>query len=432
MFPLADYASRGYNLVHNRLAPDRKRLSSLMLYATDMCDSGCKHCLIWAKRPVTLLSFETIGKIMQSECVHASTVVGLEGGEFLLHPEADRIMEWFSVHHKMYDLFSNCLRPDRLIEAVKKYKPHRLYISLDGDRDTYRYMRGKDGYDQVVRVIKELKGLVPIFVMFTLSPYNDFGDLRHVAEVCRENGVFLRVGIYNNIPFFDTIDNAEQSSFGQLKNEEVLTFRKAKELQAAGHAGAGHGGMEVARAGGGADAAGGAGAKGAGGFGEGDGGAGLAGGDGARRGIGDAERGAADSERIPDEVKEYSENYDYIKLYGKWRSGKLRLKCHSILDSVIVLPDGKVPVCQHLSTALGNVHESSLDEIFNSAASNTVQQYHSENCNQCWVSYHRKYDIILYRTMEKYFGKWATSKMLGYYKWDEDESLSYKQVMERD
>jgi MoaA/NifB/PqqE/SkfB family radical SAM enzyme len=414
MFPLADYASRGYNLVHNRLAPDRKRLSSLMLYATDMCDSGCKHCLIWAKRPVTLLSFETIEKIMQSACVHASTVVGLEGGEFLLHPEADRIMEWFAVHHKMYDLFSNCLRPDRLIEAVKKYKPHRLYISLDGDKDTYRYMRGKDGYDQVVRVIKELKGVVPIFVMFTLSPYNDFGDLRHVAAVCRENGVFLRVGIYNNIPFFDTIDNAEQSSFGQLKNEEVLTYRKAKELQAAGAGGARRERPRERPIL--------------------EGPAGVRGDTGLTEGAvdGEARRVGADIGRIPDEVKEYSENYDYIKLYGKWRSGKLRLKCHSILDSLIVLPDGKVPICQHLSTALGNVHESSLDEIFNSSPSNTLQQYHSENCNQCWVSYHRKYDIILYRTMEKYFGKWATSKVLGYYKWDEDENLSYKQVMEQD
>jgi hypothetical protein len=45
------------------------------------------------------------------------------------------------------------------------------------------------------------------------------------------------------------------------------------------------------------------------------------------------------------------------------------------------------------------------------------------------VSYHRKYDIILYRTFEKYFGRWAASKMLGYYKWDEDEALSYKDVV---
>src|ERR1700761_7926442 len=145
MFRVEDYAIRGYNFIHNKAMPGRKRLSSLMIYATDLCDSGCKHCLIWAKRPVTMLSFDVIKQIMRSDCVHSSTMVGLEGGEFLLHPEADQILEWFSEHHPNYDLFSNCLKPERLIEAVKKYKPHRLYISLDGDKDTYLHMRGKDG-----------------------------------------------------------------------------------------------------------------------------------------------------------------------------------------------------------------------------------------------------------------------------------------------
>src|SRR5258707_5145069 len=224
MFQFSDYASRGFNLVYNRLASGSKRLSSLMLYATDLCDSGCKHCLIWMKRPTTVLSFEAIVKIMESRCVHPSTMVGLEGGEFLLHPEADRIMEWFSQHHRNYDLFSNCLKPEKLIRAVKTYRPHRLYISLDGDREGYLHMRGKDGYERVLEVIGELKGVVPIFVMFTLSPYNDFSDLRHVAAVCKDHGVFLRVGIYNNIPFFDTIEDAPASAFGQYKNDEVLTY----------------------------------------------------------------------------------------------------------------------------------------------------------------------------------------------------------------
>jgi hypothetical protein len=58
-----------------------------------------------------------------------------------------------------------------------------------------------------------------------------------------------------------------------------------------------------------------------------------------------------------------------------------------------------------------------------------MQQYHSDHCNQCWVSYHRKYDIILYRTFEKYFGKWTTGKLLGYYKWDEDEGVTYKEAI---
>jgi MoaA/NifB/PqqE/SkfB family radical SAM enzyme len=390
MFQLSDYAGRGYNLIHNRLFPGRKRLSSLMIYATDLCDSGCKHCLIWAKRPVKYLPFDMIVKLMRSKCVHASTMVGLEGGEFLLHPEADRILEWFSRHHKNYDLFSNCLRPEKLIEAVKRYKPHRLYISLDGDQDTYLHMRGKDGYEKVLQVIREVKDTVPVFVMFTLSPYNDFEDLKHVAAICREHKVFLRVGIYNNIPFFDTIEDAGQLAFGQLKNSEVLTYKKAKEMQDRKRSG--EAAEEVA------------GAK-------------------AAAGRGDY------ASLIPEEIREYSENYDYIRLYEQWSTKKIRLGCNSILDSLIVLPDGDVPLCQHLSNRLGNIYEISLDEAFNSPASNKTQHHYSANCNQCWVSYHRKYDIILYRTFEKYFGRWAASKMLGYYKWDEDEALSYKDVV---
>jgi MoaA/NifB/PqqE/SkfB family radical SAM enzyme len=414
MFQFSDYGTRGYNLIHNHLMPQSKRLSSLMLYATDLCDSGCKHCLIWAKRPTTVLPFETIERIMKSKCVHPSTMVGLEGGEFLLHPEADKILDWFARHHRNYDLFSNCLKPDALIDAVKKYKPHRLYISLDGDKDTYLHMRGKDGYEQVIRVIRELKGVVPVFVMFTLSPYNDFDDLRHVAAVCRENNVFLRVGIYNNIPFFDTIESAPDSYFGQCKNDEVLTFSKAKALQKKKEA-------EVHGPGNGIEAAEGREAgEAAMGYGV------PAAGEGRGAGAGPMADYAA---LIPPELQEHAENDGYVKLYRNWVTGDLRLKCRSILDSVIVLPDGDVPVCQHLNTRLGNIYKQSLDEIFNSAASNKVQQHYSENCNQCWVSYHRKYDIILYRTMEKYFGKWATGKLLGYYKWDADDSLTYKEVV---
>src|SRR5579863_274931 len=385
MFGFSDYTSRGLNLVHNRLMPGSKRLSSLMLYATDRCDSGCKHCLIWAKRPTTVLPFEAIVGIMASECVHSSTMVGLEGGEFLLHPEADKILWWFAENHPNFELFSNCLQPERLIGAVREYRPHRLYISLDGDRDTYLQMRGKDGYDRVLQVIRELKGVVPVFVMFTLSPYNDFGDLKHVARVCKENGVFLRVGIYDNIPFFDTIEDGPGSVFGQYKNDEVLTYSKVKTLQEAGRI--------VGPAGEGADEA----------------------------GVAPVRVMEDYTALIPEEVREYAENYDYVRLYQKWVTGKLRLGCHSIMDSAIVLPDGDVPLCQHLPTRLGNVYREGLDAAFNSAASDKVQKHHSKNCNQCWVAYHRKYDIVLYRSMEKYFGRWATTKLLGYYQWDTDD-----------
>lgn len=82
---------------------------------------------------------------MSSRCVTRHTTVGLEGGEFILHPQAAEIMEWFSRYHPNYTLLSNGLAPERVIEYVRKYLPKHLYLSLDGDRETYLRMRAKFG-----------------------------------------------------------------------------------------------------------------------------------------------------------------------------------------------------------------------------------------------------------------------------------------------
>lgn len=361
-----------------------------MIYATDLCDSGCKHCLIWAKRPVKHLPFEKIKEIMSSKCVTKNTVIGLEGGEFLLHPQALEIMEWLTENHPNFDLLSNCLKPDSLIEAVKKYPPKRLYLSLDGTKDTYLYMRGKDGYDSVLKVIDALKDVVPISAMFTLSPYNDFSDMQHVAEVCKKYGIDLRIGVYNDIDFFDTVDKAHETSIGERKDSSKLTFKEAKTAIEQREQE-----VEVLE-------------KENPDFGQ--------------------EPSLDFKQRIPEIVKDFQENYDFLVLYDEWRAGNLKMKCHSILDSLTVLPNGDVPICQNLGLKLGNVNNNTLDEVFNGTESQKVQHDHVHNCNKCWINFHRKYDVVLYRTFEKYFGKGMTHKLFGYYQWEASAKKSYSQI----
>ena len=156
-------------MANNNLRPGKKKLATLMFYATDLCDSACKHCLIWAKRPVKHMPFAKIKELMEARCVTKHTTIGLEGGEFLLHPEAHEIMSWLKANHPKFDLLSNCLKPDSTIEAVKRNTPERLYISLDGSKETYKYMRGKDGYDSVLKVIEECHKVVPISLMFRIG-----------------------------------------------------------------------------------------------------------------------------------------------------------------------------------------------------------------------------------------------------------------------
>jgi MoaA/NifB/PqqE/SkfB family radical SAM enzyme len=402
MYDLNSYIRRGRTFLNNQVFPGNKKLSTLMIYATDLCDSACKHCLIWAKRPVNFLPFEKIVEIMQSSCITRHTAVGLEGGEFMLHPDAEKIMEWFTKHHPNFDLLSNCLKPEGLITAVKKFPPRRLLISLDGTPETYLYMRGKAGYESVIRVIEELKAVVPISVMFTLSPYNDFSDMRHVAEVCKKHGIDMRVGIYNDIAFFDTIDKAHETEIGSHREDEPLQFGDVKEMK---QAGVFEKAKELKRS----------------------------------QTTGDISHpkhntgmGYANfTNEIPAIIKEFSENYDFLVLYNEWRQNHVKMRCYSILDSLVILPDGDVPICQNLDLKIGNVFRQSLDEVFNGKATQEIQKHYVHNCNLCWLNFHRKYDVILYRTFEKYFGKSITSKLFGYYQWEEDSRTTYKQYFER-
>lgn len=346
MYSIYDYAYNGFLYLNNILRPRHKRLSQLMIYSTTICQSRCKHCNIWQK-PVEHLSLEDIQQIMQSRCITKRTTVGLEGGEFILHPQANEIMAWFQKNHPNYTLLSNCLTPKRVIDAVRNYKPRHLYVSLDGGPETYQRMRGRDGYDKVIEVIETLKDEVPVSLMFCLSPWNDFKDMEFVIDVAKRYQVDVRIGIYGTMAFFDT-------------TSELL---------------------------------------------------------------------AADDfvKQIPQRIHETQENYDFVALYDEWRKGNLRLRCQSIMSSLVIHSNGDVPICQNLDVVLGNVHQQSLDEIFNGSAACKTQCQYSRECNDCWINFHRKYDIILLRNFERLMPKSLIERFYGHYQWTANPRTTYRE-----
>ncbi|MDE6741918.1 MAG: radical SAM protein [Muribaculaceae bacterium] len=352
MYRIKDYVRNGILMLHNMMCPNKKKLSQLMIYATNRCQSRCRHCNIWQKSNDTLYKNEIVS-LMSSRCIGRNTTVGLEGGEFVLHPQAAEIMEWFSINHPNYTLLSNCLSPQTVIDLTRRYRPRRLYLSLDGNRETYRNMRGVDGYDKVIRVIEELKDDVPISLMFCLSPFNSFKDMEYTIDIANKYGIDIRIGIYGTMAYFDT------------KAEMLPTHGAEYILQ------------------------------------------------------------------IPDNIHDTQENYDFVALYDQWRNGSLRLRCDSITNSLVVHPDGNVPVCQNLDVMLGNIKEKTLDEIFNSAESVATQCRLSKECNGCWINFHRKYDIILLRNLEKMFPKRIIEIFYGKYQWCADRRLSYLNYLKR-
>jgi MoaA/NifB/PqqE/SkfB family radical SAM enzyme len=326
-----------------------------MLYATDRCSAKCKHCNIWAKTPKQHLPLSKIKEIIESPVVSKSTVIGLEGGEFILHPEANEILEYLSKHHQCYDLLSNCVQPEKILEAVKKYPPKRLFISLDGLPETHNDIRGAELYHKVIQVIEQCRELVPVSVMFTLTPFNTFKDLEHAAEICLKYNIDLRVGIYNNMEYFDTTVHSSEA--------DTLDFE------------------------------------------------------------------AID---IPEVIGRFAENYDFVSLYTQFRKGNVLLQCRSIKDSIVIYPGGDVPLCQNKHITLGNVFDEPLQKIMNKKATRKIHKHHRTHCNECWVNFHRKYDIVFFRSLEKLLPKTIVQLFFGKYHWCENHKLSYKKYLKRE
>ena len=352
MYKLKDYLLNGMLYLNNITRSRHKTLSQLMIYSTTNCQSRCKHCSIW-KKPEENLSLEDIKTIMDSSCVTSQTTVGLEGGEFVLHPEAEAIMEWFCKHHPNYTLLSNCLAAKKVIKCVRLYHPKRLYVSLDGDRTTYQYMRGVNGYDKVIEVVETLKDELPVSLMFCLSPWNDFKDMDFVIHLARQLNVDVRIGIYGTMDFFDTT--------ADLLKADIKNF----------------------------------------------------------------------VEQIPQSIHNTDENFDFVALYDEWRNGNLRLRCQSIFSELVIHSNGDVPLCQNLNVVLGNIHKNTLDEIFNSSQSACTQCKYSKECNGCWINFHRKYDIILLRNLERFLPKKVIEKVYGYYQWTSDSKETYREYIKR-
>jgi len=354
MYKLSDYMKRGGIMLNNRLFPSNKKLASVMLYTTDRCNSQCRHCYIWEKTPKNNMSFNQIKSLLKSPAICKTTTIGLEGGEFMLHPEAGLIMEYLHHNHPNFDLLSNCVHTKKLISLVGIYPPKRLYISLDGKPETHDYMRRVKGlYQKVLYVINELKDTVPLSVMFTLTPFNTLDDLKHVASICKENQVDMRIGIYSNMEYFQTKEPA-------LKNNTSLNYR---------------------------------------------------------------------IDDIPAEVKDFTENYDFMLLYHLFRKNEVSLTCNSVKDNIVIYPNGDIPLCQHKQIILGNINDEPLEAIL---GKKSTIMYHKtyHKCNGCWINFHRKYDIVLYRNMEKVLPKGIIRKLFGTYSWTSDPAAKYKDLFQ--
>jgi MoaA/NifB/PqqE/SkfB family radical SAM enzyme len=156
-------------------------LPIIIVYLNNVCDSRCLTCSIWKNNEgltipadrqmsVDLLRelYETLGRWRPRQIL-------LSGGEPALHPAfAEAIHRFRSVAGTVCVITNGLTLPScgsRALEAVSEF-----YISFDGpDRESYRQIRGVDGFDRLsstMSVLKTLRTRPKIVARCTLQKAN--------------------------------------------------------------------------------------------------------------------------------------------------------------------------------------------------------------------------------------------------------------------
>jgi MoaA/NifB/PqqE/SkfB family radical SAM enzyme len=167
----------------------KRKMKFLCLYTTNRCNSRCNICSIWSYPNKIDLRPEAVEKILSSGIMKKNPEIGLTGGEFILSPYSSDIFEICKNYTRTKNiiLYSNGLLTKNLIDFCVKKGVERVQLSLDGGKETYKRMRGVDGYDKVIETIKNLKAInIDVRLTFVLSPLNGVKDYLHVKNICEK------------------------------------------------------------------------------------------------------------------------------------------------------------------------------------------------------------------------------------------------------
>ena len=149
----------------NKNKEERKYpLNQIYFYLTEGCNLRCRHCWIAPKFQNENRAYPTLSLDLFKSTVEQANPLGLSGvkltgGEPLLHPEIERILDYIKSQNLNLTIETNGVlcTPD-IARQISECKNHFVSVSLDGaDASTHEWVRGVAGcFESALQGIKNL------------------------------------------------------------------------------------------------------------------------------------------------------------------------------------------------------------------------------------------------------------------------------------
>lgn len=158
-------------------------LNKIYFYLTKGCNQRCRHCWIAPKYQTEAQTYPSLDVKLFCSIIDQAKPLGLAGikltgGEPLLHPEIERILEAVQGEDVCLTLETNgVLCTEEIAKKIAKCKPIFISVSLDGtDAETHEWVRGVKGcFEDGLKGIRNLvdAGLRPQLIMTLMARNKD-------------------------------------------------------------------------------------------------------------------------------------------------------------------------------------------------------------------------------------------------------------------
>ncbi|MBZ5497278.1 MAG: radical SAM protein [Acidobacteriia bacterium] len=194
-----------------------------ILHLTDKCNSRCNCCDYW-RFGQGEISLELVRQLAGELSHFGTRFILLSGGEPLQHPRWETIAATFRAEGLKVAMATNGILLSSQAGAVAGCIDE-LFVSLDGaNGESYRMIRGVDGFDLVREGVGKLAGKVPVTFRTTVQRAN-YREIPALIRLSRSWGgchhSFLAVDVNTHTAF------ARSGEFDRsmaLREEDLDTF----------------------------------------------------------------------------------------------------------------------------------------------------------------------------------------------------------------
>ena len=155
--------------LHDQLKNQSQGYVNAYLHVTYACNLACKHCYAAAgkERAAESMSPDAVSRLVQEAAQAGFRKVVITGGEPLVHPQRDELLERLAglreeIKPALLVLRTNLAAPSEigLLEKIVRCSD-QVVVSVDGDEASHDARRGKGSYARTVGNLRRLADLSP-------------------------------------------------------------------------------------------------------------------------------------------------------------------------------------------------------------------------------------------------------------------------------